>query len=489
MSTNTYLGRKAKTIIKIKKNPNNINYASDTQVVEIFARLQEPLLTKAETLVIPRFNKKGRIDKTYNTFVTGEKALESYKNMLPESIMVDFIDLLIKHRGYTKATSTYGMNFINNLNPVTGKLHTSFGQCFTDTGRMNSGGGKEEPDKPNFQNIPAKTDYAISMRNCFLADEGYSIGTHDLSGAELIIMCSLSQDMKLLEIARGDMHSYVAQGCWRAIYRYRAMKLSKKLAENTSVDVEGEKRLANLINLSLNYVVDSTKKAIRTAFKPMTFGTIYGMYAAKAAKTLNIIKEEGQIVIDWIRSQFPAVFRMVEAASEFAENHGYIIINERTKSRAWFPNIIKALKGEISAGDNFVTISKEKSEARNIRIQGTQADMIKEATVAIQSWIYKEGYSDEIILLSWIHDEIVDQHPKYLDGKSAEWCDYVNEQASNYTYPMTFNKDNPPILEYNNKWYSSFPEVKAQIMRDTCNKYLHNVTMDVDYHVEPYWTK
>lgn len=480
MKVNTYIGSKAKKAIKIKENPNNINYGSDPQIIEIFAKLEEPLFNKREILIIPTLNKKGKADKSEHSFQTNENAFNTYLSTLPGSEMKVFIELLLEHRSLIKAISTYGANFINKLNPITGKLHTNFKQCFTDTGRMASGGGLREPDKPNFQNIPSKASYAVKMRNCFIANEGFSIGTDDLSGAELIIMCSLSQDLKLLEIARQDIHSYVAQGCWRLIYKYRAIQKFRNFEKYRNIytkEQEKEKlvELATLKKLSLTYIVDKTKKVIRTAFKPMTFGTIYGMYAGKAAKTLNIAKEEGQIVIDFIKKEFPDVFAMVERASAFARTRGYLILNSRTNSRMWFPNIIKLLKGLINEKESFRIISKELSEARNGKIQGTQADMIKEMTVEIQKWIDDNGFSKEIIILSWVHDEIIDEHPDYLNGHSKEAKQWFLNEGN--------------FLTYNGNNYCCFPHVKRQIMRDTANKYLNNVEMDVDGESMKFWTK
>lgn len=477
MSSRTYTGLKK----KINKAPNNVNYNSDTQIIEIFAIFEEPLPTKQGTLVKPKFNKKNKIDKTFYNFQTGEPQLNEYLSDLPNSPMSKFIKLLIEHRGLSTACNNFGANFIDKINPITGNLHTAFRQCFAETGRFQSGGGTKEPDKPNFQNIPSKASYAIKMRNCFLAKEGYSIITADLSGAELIIMCSLSQDMKLLKIAMDDIHSYVAQGCWRLIYQNRARKLIKEheaLREENGedyIDIDMVNQINEYISLSKDFIVNKNFKKIRTAFKPMTFGTIYGMYAAKAGKTLNISKEEGQIVINFIKREFPDVFKMVEDASQFAKKRGYIILNTRTNSRAWFPNIINLLKGIVSEKDSWKLVNKEMSEARNIKIQGTQADMIKEATVELQKWIDTNNYTDLITILSWVHDEIVTECPKWMDGKSDEWKE---------RYSII-----PEELKYNGNYYKSFPEVKVQIMRDVCNKYLHNVTMDVDFDVEPYWTK
>lgn len=483
MKINTYLKSRAKNPVKVKKNRNNINYNSSTEIIYIFGRLEEPLLDEHERVVHVKFNKKGKVDRNIHSYKTNEGSLSSYLTIFPGTRMKTFIELLLKHRGLSKATSTYGVNFINNLNSVTGKLHTNFKQCVTDTGRMSSGGGNKEPDKPNFQNIPSKADYAVPMRNCFLAREGYSIGTHDLSGAELIIMCSLSQDLKLLKIAKEDIHSYIAQGSWRLIFKKRAKELIEEYNANYRKNSNYKNpslkdKVRELIKKSKSYIVNkSTEKGkVRTTFKPMAFGTIYGMYAKKAAKTLNVAIDEAQLVIDFIKREFPDVFNMVERASAFAKANGYVILNSRTNSRAWFPNIIKLLKGQLDPKRDWRLISKEESEARNIRIQGTQADMIKEMTVELQKWINNNELENEITILSWVHDEIIDEHPKYLDGKSKEWKEYTLDGTVT-------------CLTYNNKNYSNFPELKAQIMRDVANKYLNNVEMDVDFDVEPFWTK
>lgn len=482
MSKKTLTGIKK----KVNKFPNNINYGSDTVIIEIFGRLGEPLLTGTYNLVIPSFTRTNKVDKSHHSYKTGEPVFHEYLSQLPNTRMKIFIKLLLKHRGLSTACDNFGANFIDKLNPITGKLHTSFRQCFAVTGRFQSGGGKNEPDKPNFQNIPSKADYAIKMRNCFLAKKGYSIGTHDLSGAELIIMCSLSQDMKLLKIATKDIHSYVAQGCWRRIYAHRAQNLIKQhnaLRVQYGQDYKDQiiiDKINNYITLSKTYIVDKTIKKVRTAFKPMTFGTIYGMYAGKASKTLNVTKDEGQIVINFIKREFPDVFKMVEAASEFARNKGFLILNNRTYSRAWFPNIIKLLKGQISEDASYKIINKEMSDARNIRIQGTQADMIKEATVELQKWIDNNGLNNEITILSWVHDEIIDEHPHYLNGKCYDWF-YWSYIKNNY---LSFIDDTGKEIIVNN-----FPEIKRLIMIEVCNRYLNNVTIDVDYDVEPYWTK
>ena len=485
MRVNTLIGSKAKETKKIQKFPNNINYESDIQIVEIFARLNEPVLTKKEQLIVPTFTKTGKINRLVHSFTTGEDAFTMYKHMLPESIMIPFIDLLLKHRMLSTAINTFGANVITKINPVTNKLHTIFRQI-ANTGRMKSGGGSKEPDKINSQNIPSKAPWAIDMRNCFIAPPGYSIGTHDYTGAELIMMCSISQDMRLLEISKQDIHSYVAQAFWRNIYKYRAHIL---IAKHKQLEAEKGKELADKhflediqenIKLGKSYIVDKKTGGgkIRTDAKPLTFGTIYGMYAAKAGKAAKVAKEEGQIIINTIKSLFPKVFRMVEDASSFARSHGYLILNSRTNSRMWFPTIIKALRGIINPKDFFIQIQKEMSEARNGKIQGSQADFVKEASVDIQTYIDENNL--DIVILKWVHDEIVDKHPKYLDGKSKEWKDWIKENPKGLSFTTDDEVEHTGL---------SFPEVKRLIMINTAERYLNNVTIDVDYSVEPFWTK
>lgn len=480
--------KKLKTPPKIKSY--HFNYGSETQIVELFAKIQEPLLTKTEDLIIPTLTKKGKIDKSVYSFQTNEDALNKYLIKLPNSRMKEFIELIIEHRGLSNSINNFGKNFIDKINPNTGNIHTIFRQASADTGRFQSGGGRNEPDKINAQNIPRN----IEMRNCFIARDGYNIGTHDYSGAELIIAAAFSGDQKLYLLGtQGDIHSHVAQTCWRAIYRLRANSYTQQMNnmfQTIGAEVLNEElypeyktlqdKYNEYIKLSTTFIVSKTEnKNSRTEFKPMLFGVIYGMYSRKAGETLNISKEEGQLVIDIIKKEFPDVFVMVEAASDFAKQFGYIILNQRTKSRAWFPNIIKSLKGVINAEENFMIISKEANEARNIRIQGTQADFMKEATVRLQNWINRNNLQDEITLLSWVHDEIVDEHPKYLDGISDEWKEW--SKSNNLQFQSLSGES------YNNL---SFPEIKALIMEETANQYLSNkITIKTEYTVEPYWTK
>lgn len=477
-STNAYLKRKAKTLIKVKKNPNDINYASSVHLTQMFAGLQEQVATTDGRYIVPKINAKGKISASQIGASFSEKAILKYIEDKPNSIMNEFLLKLIELGKVEKAISTYGENFITYLNPTTGRLHTEFKQCITSTGRMASGGGKKAADKPNFQNIPRDNDY----RNCFTVDtEKYSVITADYSGAELIVMCSHAQDQKLLELSKGDMHSHMATKAWRAIFKKRLKDTEEYLkavikVNNQDAIIQTQGIINELKNKVVNFIVDKINPpGFRTGFKGMTFGVIYGMFAKKAGETLKVPKDEGQIVIKVIESEIPATIAMVKEKSIFAEKNGYVIFNKRTNSRAWFPYLIKQLQGKVDKNSSFIDISKDLSAARNASIQGTQADFVKEAGVYLWSYIRKNNLDCKI--LSFVHDEIVTKVPKYLDGKSEQWKNYIKLHPAGLTSP------------FNGKSGYSFSQIKEEIMINVANKYLKNVEISVDYHVEEYWLK
>jgi hypothetical protein len=255
---------------KVNKNPNSVNYNLKKEIVYIFACLNQPMITPAETFSVPQLSSTGKLLGGVHTYSIKEDLLQKYLLQKPDTIMRSFIELCIKHSKLEKAISTYGENFIHKINPITGNIHTVFRQCDADTGRFQSGGGKREPDKYNAQNIPRD----ITYRECFTVDTSkYSVMTADYSGAELIVMASHAQDFRLIELSKGDMHSHMATRCWRNIYGYRAKQLLNLFTKNVRHKTEA------LVNEYRKYVelyktftvTKEAPKGYRTAFKGMTF--------------------------------------------------------------------------------------------------------------------------------------------------------------------------------------------------------------------------
>lgn len=432
---------------KIDEYPGCINYTK-AEVIHIFGALNQPAITESEFFSVPKFTAKGNVEY-FNFYSIKEQVLERYLILKPNSPMREFLETFRELQKVSKALSTYGKTFIDKINDRTGKIHTIFRQCFAETGRMQSGGGKKEPDKYNAQNLPRDKAY----REPFEGGEGYLINTADYSGAELIVMASHAQDHRLLELSKGDMHSHFATKSWRSIYKYRASKHRDTLFNTSLSDIEKDiykEEYEQYLDLSNNFTVTKDNpKGYRQAFKPMAFGVVYGLFAKKAGKTLNISTEEGQIVINTIKREIPKTIKMVENQSAFAERYGYVIHNNRTNSRRWFPILIKQIKKEADKDINFIEITEALSAARNSTIQGTQADFVKEASVKLQYYYWKNDIDADI--LSWVHDEIVD--------RVAE--DIAEEKS----------------------------EIKHKIMVEVANKYLHNVEIDCEMTILPHWTK
>lgn len=425
--------RITKTIPKVEEYPGCIRYTKQ-EMVHIFGALKQVGITDIETFSIPTFFENGKLTD-FNKYSVKEALLERYIVLRPQTVLKPFLEEFGKLQKVNKSLSTYGKTFIDKINTKTGRLHTNFMQCFTNTGRMSSGGGKLEPDKPNFQNLPRDPE----LRESFGTTEGNWINTADYSGAELVVMASHAQDFKLLELSKGDMHSHFATLGWREIYRVRANALAVKGADYIKYE-----------EMSRTFTV--TKKepeGFRTNYKAIAFGVVYGAYGKKVAQVLNVNVKEAEGAILTVKREIPDTIKMVEERSAFAAHNGYVIHNDRTNSRRWFPALIKQLKGEFNKKDNFMDISEAESAARNSTIQGTQADFIKEASVTLQYWYWKNGYDAQI--LSWVHDEIVDRMP-IKDSK-----------------------------------YLSF--IKREILTSVANKYLKNVTIDVEQVLLPYWTK
>ena len=268
---------------KVKFNPNNINYSSPKELVHIFAALGEPLINKLEQYSVPKLNSKGKLVGYVNDYTFQEDFLDKYLLAKPDSIMKDFITLKIKHSKLETAINSFGDNFLKKINPVSGKIHTVFRQCFAVTGRMQSGGGKKEPEKFNAQNIPASNwegKLDVRRRHCFTVDtEKYSVLTADYSGAELIVMASHAQDFRLLELSKGDMHSHFATVCWRAIFAFRANNIYKIINKGVrGINATLREEYYKYVELAKTYEVTKKNKKERTEFKPMAFKKKYKIF-------------------------------------------------------------------------------------------------------------------------------------------------------------------------------------------------------------------
>lgn len=263
--------------------------------------------------------------------------------------------IILEHRRLTKLKSTY-LDKLPTMVDRDGRIHTTFGQAVAVTGRLAS-------SDPNLQNIPTRTPEGRRIREAFVPRTGWSIVDADYSQVELRIMAHLSQDAGLLSaFARGeDIHRSTASEVF-----------------NVPLDqvTPNERRMAKVIN----------------------FGLIYGMSAFGLAQQMGLDRKVAQNYVDQYFHRFPGVKRYMEKTRALAAEQGYV--ETAFGRRLWVP--------DIRASRPMVRAAAERA-AINAPMQGTAADIIKRAMIAVDAWLKSEGLRARLLLQ--VHDELVIETP------------------------------------------------------------------------------
>ena len=260
--------------------------------------------------------------------------------------------VILQYRGLAKLKSTYTDKLPLMINPKTGRVHTSYHQAVTATGRLSS-------TDPNLQNIPVRNEEGRRIRQAFIAPEDYVIVSADYSQIELRIMAHLSRDKGLLTaFADGlDIHRATA---------------------------------AEVFGLPL----ESVSGEQRRSAKAINFGLIYGMSAFGLSRQLNIPRKESQKYMDLYFERYPGVREYMERTRLQAKEQGYV---ETLDGRRLFLPDIKSSNAARRAGAERAAI--------NAPMQGTAADIIKRAMIAVDAWLEKE--QPRVKLIMQVHDELV----------------------------------------------------------------------------------
>ena len=260
--------------------------------------------------------------------------------------------LILKYRGLSKLKSTYTDKLPLEINPRTGRIHTSYHQAVAATGRLSSA-------DPNLQNIPVRTEEGRRIRQAFIAADGYRLLAADYSQIELRIMAHLSGDGGLLEaFARGeDIHRATA-------------------AEVFGIDRE------------------EVSASQRRAAKAINFGLIYGMSAFGLARQLGIAQQQAQQHVELYFARYPGVKRYMDEIRQRAREQGFV--STVFGRRLHLPEINSR---------NFQRRQYAERSAINAPMQGTAADIIKRAMIRVDDWIERGGADARLIMQ--VHDELV----------------------------------------------------------------------------------
>ncbi|TMH92246.1 MAG: DNA polymerase I [Betaproteobacteria bacterium] len=265
--------------------------------------------------------------------------------------------ILLDHREISKLKSTYTDKLPKMVNPRTGRVHTNYGQATAVTGRLAS-------NDPNLQNIPVRTPEGRRIREAFVAAPGHAIVSADYSQVELRIMAHISGDENLLRAfeAGEDIHRATA-----------AEVFGRSLQEVTPE----ERRYAKVIN----------------------FGLIYGMSAFGLAQQLGLERATAQAYIASYFTRYPGVARYMEDVRKAARDRGYV--ETVFGRRLWLPEIKSSNPARRGGAER---------AAINAPMQGTAADLIKLAMIAVRGWLDRERLSTKLIMQ--VHDELVLEAPQ-----------------------------------------------------------------------------
>ncbi len=260
--------------------------------------------------------------------------------------------VLMQYRSLSKLKSTYTDKLPGQINPRTGRVHTSYQQAVAATGRLSS-------SDPNLQNIPVRTAEGRRIRQAFVASPGYQLLAADYSQIELRIMAHLAKDEGLLHAFRNDLDVHRA----------------------TAAEVFG-------------VALDQVTTDQRRSAKAINFGLIYGMSAFGLAKQIGVDRKQSQDYIDRYFARYPGVLAYMERTRAQAAEQGFV---ETLFGRRLYLPDINAKNPALRKGAERTAI--------NAPMQGTAADIIKRAMVAVDNWLTDSGLDARVILQ--VHDELV----------------------------------------------------------------------------------
>ena len=312
------------------------------------------------------FDKLGlpAIKKTKTGYSTNAEVLEALSDKHP------IIDKITLYRQYTKLQSTYVDGLLNIINPKTGRIHSSFNQTITTTGRISS-------TEPNMQNIPVRLEIGRELRKVFVAPEDMYLVDADYSQIELRILAHIANDEGLIDaFSKGDdIHTITASEVF-------------------------------------NVPLDEVTKELRSAAKAVNFGIVYGISDFGLSNNLGISKQVAKEYIDNYFARYPYVKKYMEDIVEKAKIDGYV--ETYIGRRRYIPEL---------GSNNFIMKNLGKRLAMNTPIQGSAADVIKIAMVKVYARLKSEGLKSKLILQ--VHDELIIESP---DSEKSYVADLLKEE-------------------------------------------------------------
>ena len=322
-------------------------------------------------------------DRTRKTssghFSTAAGVLEELRHVHP------VVDLILEHRELSKLRSTYTDALPAQVNPHTGRVHTSFSQTGAVTGRLAS-------SNPNLQNIPIRTELGRQIRRAFIAAPGHRLLSVDYSQIELRIVAHVSEDQAMMRAFHEDQDIHAA----------------------TAAAVFGVAQSA-------------VTPEMRRHAKAVNFGLIYGMSAFGLSRSTDLTLAEAENFVRVYFERFPAVRRYLDETRRLAAERGYV--ETLLGRRRYFPQLMQGARAVPDAARN-----RAEREAINAPIQGTAADIIKLAMIRLPQALSDAGLGARMLLQ--VHDELVFDVPEAQVGPTVALVQHVMQSPMTLRVPL-----------------------------------------------------
>lgn len=327
---------------------------------------------------------------------------------IQKGVCDEFLDLFLAYKGSEKVVSSFGQNFLNTINPKTGRIYTQFHSIGCSSSRMSCGGGEKE-DLAQLNRVFAKDCKNVNLqqlphdeltRSCFISEEGNNYVAVDYSSQEGFVQADIYDEpvLKSIYIEGKDSHSVNAK-----IFFKEELK---------DIDVDDVKKL---------------RPDLRQAAKAPFFALSYGGSASTLVSNLGISKEEAQKIVDNYQEGYKATMEFAKKGEAFVKKNGYIVISQLTGLKTYWWDHCKWAQieeeyeqfPELKRGKDYKAHSKILADygrlARNAPSQGTSASMSKRAATTLFNWIIDNGYFNKIKFTHMVHDELGFEYPEQLD--------------------------------------------------------------------------
>ena len=404
-----------------------INWNSAAQVIKLFKQIG----------INVEYVDKGEVKETTES-----------SQLVPQVEKFPILETYIRYKECQKNIGTYGENWIKMINPVSGRIHTSYKQLM-NTGRLSSGGKNRTTGEsyPNFQNIPSDE----GTRSCFVAEEGNVLVGCDYTGQEQIVLVNKCLDVNLLEFYRkdlGDMHSFVAS------------KMYPEL-ENVPLDEIKKKH-----------------KDKRQSAKVAGFAINYGGSGKGIAEQLGISLEQGQHIYDSYFRAFPGLKDYFEQAKKFGLDNGYVLLSPVTGKKSYVDNyeVYKEAKQELTK--DFWESYKRHKESQTptfMKMKKTvQTVMMKKGDIERMSLNYPiQGESAEITKLSCV----------------VFWNNYLVNKDRLFTVKFVNTIHDENLIECPESLADEVAKALQEAMELAGSKFCKTIELKADPCVAPYWKK